>query len=377
MASLASLAALICNVVVRLLLVSFIAAPDRVNAVALPLSRIGDPQSHVIRANSSCEQPLMRTEWRRLSDDQKDSYIAAVQCMLQKPSVETPAVPAAINRYEDFVATHVVDIWNAHFVGAFYPWHRWLLSNFEQELQACGFSGGLPYWDWTLDTASEDVFLSSPIFDAVRGFGGNGQYVPENLLTPAPTMFLSRPKLVANRTGGGCLVDGPFAGLSTQLGPRDNIRQLGRHCVTRDLGYVYMRNTTDTDQVLGAMDFPNFGIYGNKTEYSYHSGGHWAIGGDYATMSDMWISLAMDPIFFLHHSNLDRAWWSWQTRDLDARIRDISGPLFPQDYHNKEGGNYTLDSVIHIGITKPKEVMISEVMHIQRGPLCYTFDQLY
>lgn len=86
---------------------------------------------------------------------------------------------------------------------------------------------------------------------------------------------------------------------------------------------------------------------------------------------------AIDPIFWLHHSNLDRAWWSWQTRDLEARIRDISGPLFPQDYHNKEGGNYTVNSVIRVGITNPSEVQIADIMHIQQGPLCYTYDQLY
>lgn len=165
-----------------------------------------------------------------------------------------------------------------------------MLYHFEQELLSCGFDEGQPYWDWTLDTDSEEAFLSSPIFDSVRGFGGNGQYVPDNILTPAPTMFLSRPKLVANRTGGGCLVDGPFAGLSTELGPQGNIERLGRHCVTRDLGYEYMWNTTDEDVVRAAMKFPSFGLYGNKTEYSYHAGGHWAIGGEYATMSDMWLS---------------------------------------------------------------------------------------
>lgn len=56
---------------------------------------------------------------------------------------------------------------------------------------------------------------------------------------------------------------------------------------------------------------------------------------------------------------------------------DISGPLFSQDYHNKEGGNYTIDSIIRLGITSPLEVRIGDIMHPQRGPLCYTYDQLY
>ncbi|KAI0153378.1 hypothetical protein BJ166DRAFT_500349 [Pestalotiopsis sp. NC0098] len=370
-------AALICKVVARLLPLSVpLLSLLRGTAVALSVSPLRPARLLAARANESCQDPAVRTEWRKLSAAQKVSYIAAVNCMLEKPSKEYPVVPAANNRYEDFVAAHISDVWNAHFVGAFYPWHRWLLFHFEQEIQSCGYKDGLPYWDWTLDTASEDEFLSSPIFDTVGGFGGNGQYVPANQLTPAPTMLLARPQLAANRTGGGCLVDGPFAGMSSELGPRDNLQRNGRHCVTRDLGYAYMWNTTDLGLVNAAMRFPNFGLYGNKTEYSYHAGGHWAIGGEYATMSDMWAS-PLDPIFYLHHTNLDRAWWSWQTRDLEARVMDISGPLFAQDYHNEEGGNYTIDSIIRLGVTSPLEVRIGDIMHPQRGPLCYTYDQLY
>ncbi|KAF7529405.1 hypothetical protein G7054_g9879 [Neopestalotiopsis clavispora] len=294
MSSLRLLSALICNVVVRLLPLSVV-APLLLRGTlvtALSISHPHSPRVVEARANESCRDPVVRTEWRRMSPDQQDSYIAAIKCMLEKTAEEYPVVPAASNRYEDFVATHISSVWNAHYVGAFYPWHRWLLFHFEQAVQSCGFEGGLPYWDWTLDTASEQKFLGSPIFDTVRGFGGNGEYVPANQLTPAPTMLLTpRPKLLAaNRTGGGCLVDGPFAGLSSELGPRDNLDKMGRHCVTRDLGYAYMWNTTDLNLVNAAMKFPNFGVFGNKTEFSYHAGGHWAIGGEYATMSDMWAS---------------------------------------------------------------------------------------
>lgn len=36
-----------------------------------------------------------------------------------------------------------------------------------------------------------------------------------------------------------------------------------------------------------------------------------------------------DPIFFLHHANLDRLWWRWQQANLTARLTDMSGPLIP------------------------------------------------
>ncbi|KAK3062181.1 hypothetical protein LTS18_004658, partial [Coniosporium uncinatum] len=31
----------------------------------------------------------------------------------------------------------------------------------------------------------------------------------------------------------------------------------------------------------------------------------------------------------MHHANLDRAWWSWQTGNLEERLTDISGPSLP------------------------------------------------
>lgn len=79
----------------------------------------------------------------------------------------------------------------------------------------------------------------------------------------------------------------------------------------------------------------------------------------------------------MHHSNLDRFWWSWQTRDLAAREKDISGPLVYSDYANLLGGNVTLDTVVWAGLADNTSYPIREVMHIQKGPLCYTFDELY
>lgn len=36
-----------------------------------------------------------------------------------------------------------------------------------------------------------------------------------------------------------------------------------------------------------------------------------------------------DPIFWLHHTYLDRVWWQWQQGDLTSRVGDISGRNVP------------------------------------------------
>lgn len=82
----------------------------------------------------------------------------------------------------------------------------------------------------------------------------------------------------------------------------------------------------------------------------------------------------------VHHANLDRMWWSWQSYDLEARLRDISGPIFLMDYDNVQGGNVTLDFEMTLGISAPN-LTIGDVMDITSGAgdgiICYTYDNLY
>ena len=32
-----------------------------------------------------------------------------------------------------------------------------------------------------------------------------------------------------------------------------------------------------------------------------------------------------DPLFYLHHTYLDKVWWQWQEKDREARLKDITG----------------------------------------------------
>lgn len=36
-----------------------------------------------------------------------------------------------------------------------------------------------------------------------------------------------------------------------------------------------------------------------------------------------------DPIFYLHHTYLDKLWWDWQAQNLSARLVDITGRNTP------------------------------------------------
>jgi len=125
------------------------------------------------------------------------------------------------------------------------------------------------------------------------------------------------------------------------------------------------------------MTFPDFGTWEFITDsQTFHPGGHWAVGGLYGTMTDTYCSPA-DPIFYLHHSNMDRAWWSWQTRNLPKREKEISGPLVFFDYQNLLAGNATLDTRVWVGLANRVEFKAGDLLHIRKGPFCYTYDVLY
>ena len=41
------------------------------------------------------------------------------------------------------------------------------------------------------------------------------------------------------------------------------------------------------------------------------------------------ISSPGDPLFYLHHTYLDKVWWDWQALHLPGSLTDISGPNVP------------------------------------------------
>jgi tyrosinase len=101
-----------------------------------------------------------------------------------------------------------------------------------------------------------------------------------------------------------------------------------------------------------------------------------------------------DPIFFLHHSNLDRLWWEWQSMDLQARLVDLGGQNVPTadyisgqglynvtdswlNYDGDDGGNVTtLNHTLSVLNLLPNTT-VGDVMNFQgggmEGKLCYEY----
>lgn len=176
--------------------------------------------SPVARADGVCTSPAVRKEWRELSGAEKAEYLKAAVCLRGLPKQKYADIDAVTTRMDDLVYTHFSLNLDIHFVANFLPWHRWFVKFHEDLLRSeCGFTGNMPYWDWSIDADARNT-QNSPVFDPDTGFGGNGK------LTGSDVPGFGR-----------CVVDGPFANSNLTLAMGwPNMTTLGDrlHCFTRE-----------------------------------------------------------------------------------------------------------------------------------------------
>jgi len=232
--------------------------------------------------------------------------------------------------------------------------------------------------------------LASPVLNGRVSFGGNGAPNP-NELPPY------------NTTAGGDISDGWFAGEIIHVGTGNSTAPAERR-IRRNLSQhyagIWFAPEKETE-LLGERDFDNFSIVletrlqldGRRfaEDWGLHAGGHRTVGGD---MVDPWSSPS-DPLFYLHHANLDRVWARWQAADPRGRQFQVAGPIAPRTPvlgpwpYPPPPGNVTLDQVLDLsslGAGDAARVRIARVMDIagtmprgdkeKAGVLCYRYDQL-
>ena len=216
-----------------------------------------------------CTNPRLRKEWRELSTSEQSRFMNAVQALKRSPSQMGTS-----NRYEDFVAIHTQFKDVAHGTSQFFPWHRKYLLDFENALRQIDSSVTLPYWDEGLDSQNP---ASSPIFNS-NAFGSDGI------------------------GSDNCVQSGTFAGWTTYYP--------SPHCLKRNFngGSGQILNWASSEQfaaiVLSNSDYASFRAV---FEVNAHNAIHVAIGGDMSQMIS-----PNDPIFFIHHANVDRYFDIWQ-----------------------------------------------------------------
>lgn len=188
----------------------------------------------------------------------------------------------------------------------FLPWHRAYLMALESVgrnlLGNANFA--LPYWDWTQNGQMPPQFFdrSSALYNATR--------------TLKPGQSLCN------------LLSGPDC--EGIYGP-SMVREVIRSRPFQNFGSTIPNGQNDTNvkwqRAKGSKD---------RLEYGPHDNTHGLIGGEMGSVP----TSARDPIFYLHHANIDRFWSAWSEcgggAESDTRWRNFT---FPKNFPLADGSS--------------------------------------
>ena len=315
----------------------------------------------MLAAGQAQAQPAAPTKarWRRWNASSPQgqkalaSYAKAIKIMLALP-------PDDPNNWYNHALTHTVDC--PHGNWWFVVWHRGYVGLFEQAVRK--ISGdpdfAFPYWDWTADpkvpaqmfegvlNPNDAAYIQS--LDAFNKAYGpvletfwnnltpaqNGQLLIRGLRFPADLLFDIGPK------GGPMFFAPPKSRGSTPQRP-------GFDDITNRAVSAWM-----LDNALAPRDFigfaspksqfhssiTGFGVMEGQPHNKVHNcvGGIWTDKDGNTTYGDGFMQSNLspvDPLFFLHHANIDRIWDVWTRKQ-----QGYGYPTLPDDnpsYINGKG----------------------------------------
>ncbi|POZ50424.1 tyrosinase family protein [Methylovulum psychrotolerans] len=157
---------------------------------------------------------------------------------------------------------------------SFLPWHRLYLHFYERMLrkQSGTDDFNLPYWDYYQETGEHDVGVALP--ELVRGKSTGPLY--------------------------------------------DEFRTPGLN----DYKTAIPANTASAEQ---AFDFTDFTSFSNQLQNQPHGAMHCGTGFGCRAPDMGLVPLAgLDPVFYMHHANIDRFWQCWLNRQAGGQTIDLA-----------------------------------------------------
>jgi len=267
-----------------------------------------------------------------LSDDTLDWYDKAVERMKSLP-ITNPlswAYQAAVHGTVVPFPPGTTGFWAEcqHGSSFFLPWHRMYVLHFERIVakHVEDLNGpadwALPYWSYT--TSDPRTLSLPPQFrNPTRPDG-----TPNHLYVAAPQ------RLAAANAGTAIL---------------------GRRDVA--LGCLSAPGTTAPGGFFGDPPANHVGSsgYAGAVELTPHNNIHDRVGGTHGYMADPDYA-ALDPIFWLHHSNIDRLWEVWL--DCDPTHRNLTSTYWLTgvtfQFHDATGTAVTMSAADVLSLTDPR-----------------------
>ena len=238
---------------------------------------------------------------------------AFVQALIDLKNTRPSIIPAAQadgakGRYDDYVWMHKAAFSLIHLGPSFGPWHREILRQLELDLRDVSGNPDLyiPYWDWPTARQAGDPGWPF-VNDLMGGFGAAGNFA---------------------------VTTGPFAGAT---GDWDiNVTDAGDpHTVLRRVTNPNPASSSlpTTGATVGALaaqpydsspyndnNFPTnaqaAASFRKSLEFFLHNGPHNWVGNQNSTafLDMMAFASPNDPVFFLHHAQVDRMWSMWEDK---------------------------------------------------------------
>ncbi len=341
-----------------------------VSTYVLALSGCARPDGDAVQTDSRGLTPVPTTRVRKnvklMTAEERQNFVEAVLQLKATPSPYNPS----LSYYDQFVDWHLVlyrcdplvpgHRMMGHGGPVFLPWHRQYLLLFESALrEVSGKNITVPYWDWTDPLATASVFSADML-------GGDGDPTDSYAVTTGPfrkgnwqlvvqpigvewqssaTSYLTRrfgsiPSAPSLPTVAE--VSAALAAPLYDVAPYDttsNPAQSFRNALEgfRDApGFASMQCGPDGVMTTLPINSP-------KLHNGVHAwvGGTIGVAGDGSTIFGTMVlpTSPNDPIFFLHHSNIDRLWAQWQTLRGTHTYQPVSGhhgnnlydPMVPYD----------------------------------------------
>ena len=299
----------------------------------------------------------VRKDAKNLTADEKQELVEAFHTLKATPSEERPGS----NLYDDFVHTHLEALscarrWEnagaAHNSPTFLPWHREWLMEFEEALRKAADNPdlSLPYWDWT-DAESTDAVFSNDLL------GPNGDALADYAVTEGP---FAKDRWTVNVTDPIEVQQALLSSNNVVAQPAWLVRNFGALMGTtqplptaQDVSEALSVGTYDdapwSAQSSAAVSFrcnlegfrdaeppqcvatpdnaDGYFINGQRqgAPVALHNGVHLYVGGRWEGPGGALAGGTMnyhtspnDPVFFLHHANVDRIWAAWEQDHPDS-----------------------------------------------------------
>jgi hypothetical protein len=77
-----------------------------------------------------------------------------------------------------------------------------------------------------------------------------------------------------------------------------------------------------------------------------------------------------EPLFYLHHAQVDHVYWQWQQKNPAVRLHEVGGKTIRNDATSP---NVTADFKVNLGALAPS-IPISDLLDTEGEVLCYTYE---